>query len=237
MRVPLLSRDALNWRRHKTLIDGMGFGFPQLASTMTQALANDPRVFQRDFLFYPYDKDPVIQVHPAREANRLSAIVGSLVFFLIAPGTVAGFVPWMISHWHMQVSLLHFPAFRVIGTALIAGGGSVLLDSFARFALQGLGTPAPILPTKHLVVSGLYRHVRNPMYLGVVGVILGQGLLLGNVRVLAYGAIVWSCFQLFVLGYEEPKLRRNFGPRYELFCASVPRWFPRRSPWRGLDAP
>jgi protein-S-isoprenylcysteine O-methyltransferase Ste14 len=221
---------------HNIPIDGIGFGFPHLASTVIWAFANEPKMFDRGFLVQPYDKDQVIQVYPARAAYRLSAIAGSLLFFLIAPGTVAAYVPWLISHWHMQGPLLHFPAFRVIGALLITGGVPVLLDSFARFALQGLGTPAPLFPTKHLVVSGLYRHVRNPMYLGVFCVILGQALLLGNVRVLGYGAIVWLCFQLFVLGYEEPKLRRSFGPQYELFCASVPRWIPRLSPWRGVDA-
>jgi len=83
------------------------------------------------------------------------------------------------------------------------------------------------------VVTGLYRCVRNPMYVGVVSVIAGQGLLLGNARVLGYGALVWLAFSLFVLGYEEPTLRRTFGAEYERFCANVPRWIPRLRPWPG----
>ena len=111
-------------------------------------------------------------------------------------------------------------------------GLPVLLDSFARFALRGLGTPAPIFPTHRLVVTGLFRYVRNPMYVAVVSLILGQGLFFGNVRVLAYGVAVWVAFYLFVLIYEEPTLRNTFGLEYEEFCANVPRWIPRVRPWR-----
>jgi len=110
----------------------------------------------------------------------------------------------------------------------------MLLDSFARFAVQGLGTPAPVFPTKHLVVTGLYRYVRNPMYVGVIAVIVGQGLLFGDRRVLEYGALVWLAFHLFVLSYEEPNLRRTFGDEYREFCRNVPRWVPRAKPWKGL---
>ena len=119
-----------------------------------------------------------------------------------------------------------------MSVALIVAGVPALLDSFARFALQGLGTPAPVLPTDRLVVTGLYRHVRNPMYVGVVTVVLGQGLLIGSARVLGYGVVLWLIFHLFVLGYEEPTLRRSFGTEYDRFCRNVPRWIPRLRPWR-----
>lgn len=165
--------------------------------------------------------------------SRLWASLGSLLFFLLAPGTVAGLVPWWISRWHMQPPFLGLSLSRVAGVALIVLGIPALWDSFVRFALQGLGTPAPIFPTEHLVVTGLYRFVRNPMYVGVVSVIVGQGLLLGNTRVLGYGALVWLAFTLFVIGYEEPTLRRTFGAEYETFCTNVPRWIPRLRPWRG----
>ncbi len=164
--------------------------------------------------------------------RRLWASLGSLLFFLLAPGVVAGLAPWWISRWHMQPPFLGFSLFRLAGAGLITLGTPALLDSFARFALQGLGTPAPIFPTKHLVITGLYRYVRNPMYVGVVSVIAGQGLLLGNPRVLGYGALVWLAFSLFVIGYEEPTLRRTFGAEYERFCTNVPRWIPRLRPWR-----
>ena len=163
--------------------------------------------------------------------KRLSAIVGTGLFLLLAPGTVAGLVPWWITRWRMQPPFLGFYGFRVIGDLMIAAGTAVVLDSFARFALQGLGTPAPILPTRHLVVSGLYRYVRNPMYVGVLGIVLGQGLLLGDGRLFAYGVLLWLGVHVFVIGYEEPTLRRTFGTEYEVFRRNVPRWIPRLSPW------
>ncbi|PYX12088.1 MAG: isoprenylcysteine carboxyl methyltransferase [Acidobacteria bacterium] len=165
--------------------------------------------------------------------KRLSAIVGSGFFLLLAPGTVAGLVPWWITRWRMQPPLLGFSGFRLIGGLMIAAGIAVVLDSFARFALQGVGTPAPVLPTRHLVVSGLYQYVRNPMYVGVLWVLLGQVLLLGDGRLLAYGLLLWLGFHVFIVGYEEPTLRRSFGTEYEAFRRNVPRWIPRLSPWRG----
>ena len=163
--------------------------------------------------------------------KRTSAIAVSAIFAIIAPGTVAGIVPWWISRWKMQALFLHFYGFRVIGVSLILVSLPVLLDSFARFALQGLGTPAPPFPTRHLVVTGLYRYVRNPMYVAVVGLIAGQALLLGNRALLFYAIIVWMAFQIFVLLYEEPVLRKTYTAEYEVFCRNVPRWIPRLSAW------
>lgn len=161
------------------------------------------------------------------------AVLGSAFFLAIAPGTVAGLAPWWISRWQMLPPLSGFFPFRIMGAVLIAAGLLVLLDSFARFALKGLGTPAPVFPTRHLVVTGLYRYVRNPMYVAVASLIVGQGLLLGNVHVLEYAAVIWLAFHLFVLLYEEPALRSTFADEYEAFCANVPRWIPRLRPWRG----
>ena len=107
-----------------------------------------------------------------------------------------------------------------------------LVDSFARFALQGLGTPAPIASPQHLVVTGLYRYVRNPMYVAVVAVILGQAILFGDTRLMTYGGLVCLAFHAFVLTYEEPVLDLKFGAQYEDFRANVPRRIPRLSPWR-----
>jgi protein-S-isoprenylcysteine O-methyltransferase Ste14 len=164
--------------------------------------------------------------------RKVSAIVGSAVFLVIAPGFVAGLAPWWISGWRLGTPFLGMPVFRVAGGILIGVGAAGLLDSFVRFAVQGLGTPAPVFPTRHLVVTGLYRFVRNPMYVAVISAILGQGLFFGNVALLEYGMVVWLLFHLFVLGYEEPTLRATFGPEYELFCSAVPRWIPRLTPWR-----
>ena len=168
--------------------------------------------------------------------RRFLAILGSAIFLVIAPGIVAGYAPWAISHWQVRQPLLGICLFRVIGVLLVLTGLPVLVDSFVRFASQGLGTPAPVFPTKHLVVSGPFRYVRNPMYVAVLSLILGQGLFFGSTRVLEYGIAVWLGFSLFVLSYEEPTLRRTFGAEYEEFCANVPRWIPRLKPWQGFNS-
>jgi protein-S-isoprenylcysteine O-methyltransferase Ste14 len=164
--------------------------------------------------------------------RRFFAAVGSTLFFILAPCSVAGLVPWWISRWSIRPPLLGLVPLRFAGGALILAALPVLLDCFVRFAIEGLGTPAPVFPTKHLVMTGWYRYVRNPMYVAVVFAILGQGLIFGNARVLAYGAIAWLFFHLFVLLYEEPVLRATFGEEYRLYCAHVSRWIPRLTPWR-----
>jgi protein-S-isoprenylcysteine O-methyltransferase Ste14 len=163
----------------------------------------------------------------------VAAIVGSAGFLIIAPGFVAGLVPWWISHWRLQPAFFGLRPLRFAGGFLITVGTAALLDSFLRFAVQGLGTPAPVFPTRHLVVTGLYRHVRNPMYVAVVSAIVGQALIFGNARLLEYGVLVWLLFHLFVLVYEEPILKASFGAEYEVFCAEVPRWIPRLTAWDG----
>ena len=152
---------------------------------------------------------------------------GSALFFFIAPGTVAGVIPWWISRWHMSASFFGIVPLRALGISLIAAGLAVVVESFVRFALQGLGTPAPIAPAQRLVVSGLYRYVRNPMYLGVLAAIVGQALLFSSVGLLVYAVVVALSFQAFVVIYEEPTLRATFGSDYAAFCARVPRWIPR----------
>jgi protein-S-isoprenylcysteine O-methyltransferase Ste14 len=165
--------------------------------------------------------------------RRTAAILGSICFLVLAPRVVAGVVPWWISRWLFGPPLLGLSAFKVLGVTLVLAGVPMLLDSFGRFALQGLGTPAPVFPTQHLVVTGLYGYVRNPMYVGVIAVIVGQGLLFGNLRVLEHAAVVGAGFCLFVMGYEEPKLRKTFGEEYLEFCRNVPRWVPRVTAWSG----
>jgi protein-S-isoprenylcysteine O-methyltransferase Ste14 len=157
--------------------------------------------------------------------------MGTLLFLVVAPGTVAGLVPWLLSRWRMSEPFLGFVNLRWAGAALIVVGIPPLIDSFRRFAQEGLGTPAPLYPTNRLIVSGLYRYVRNPMYLGVAAVIFGQALLLASVALLIWGAIVCLGFDLFVRLYEEPTLRRSYGVQFATYCASVPRWLPRLTPW------
>ena len=165
--------------------------------------------------------------------NRAGAIVGSIIFLFVAPGIVAGVIPASISQYRMEQPLLGLEPLSWLGVLLLILGGVLLLETFSRFALQGLGTPAPIAPTKTLVVTGSYRFVRNPMYVAVVSIILGQGLLLGDVYVLGYGLVVWLVVHLFVLGYEEPTLARDYAEQYDAYRANVRRWLPRLTPWRG----
>ena len=166
-------------------------------------------------------------------SERMRAIVGSIVFLFVAPGIVAGVLPWWISGYRMEPALLGFEPFRWLGVLLLALGGVLLIETFARFALQGLGTPAPIAPTKTLVVTGSYRFVRNPMYVAVISLILGQALLFGSVWTLIYGLFGWLIVHLFVLGYEEPTLSHSYGEQYDRYRANVRRWIPRLTPWQG----
>jgi protein-S-isoprenylcysteine O-methyltransferase Ste14 len=160
-------------------------------------------------------------------------VLGSILFLFVAPGVVAGFIPWAMSRYEIGPPLLGFEPFRWLGIALLALGAVLLIETFARFALQGRGTPAPIYPTRTLVITGSYRFVRNPMYVAVVSLILGQAFLFGNFAVLIYGLVVWLTVHLFVLGYEEPTLKETFGSEYDAYRRGVRRWIPRLTPWRG----
>ena len=164
--------------------------------------------------------------------RKTIAILGSALFFAVAPSVLAGLIPWAITHWEFRPPFFDLQATRGVGMLLIAAGLPGLIDSFARFALQGLGTPAPIAPPQNLVVTGLYRYVRNPIYVAVVALILGQGILFGDGRLLIYGGLLWLAFHAFVLAYEEPVLAESFGAPYKDFRANVPRWIPRLTPWR-----
>ena len=164
--------------------------------------------------------------------RKTIAILGSAIFFVVAPCALAGLIPWSITRWEFRPPFFGLELTRVIGVILILACVPGLVDSFARFALQGLGTPAPIAPTRNLVVTGLYRYVRNPIYVAVVAIVLGQAVLLGDWRLIVYGALLWLGFHLFVVAYEEPTLEETFGGEYEAFRANVPRWIPRMTPWR-----
>src|SRR5438046_9735606 len=138
------------------------------------------------------------------------AVLGSAVFFVVAPCTLAGLVPWSITGWQLRPPFLGLELTRRIGAIMILAGVPGLVDAFARFALQGLGTPAPIAPTRNLVVTGLYRYVRNPMYVAVVSVSLGQAVLFADWRLLGYGALIWLAVPIFVLAYEVATLRQRY---------------------------
>jgi protein-S-isoprenylcysteine O-methyltransferase Ste14 len=171
-----------------------------------------------------------------KEHGVLAPLLGSAIFFCLAPGVAAGVVPGAIAGWEIGPSFLGLVVFRVVGVLLITIGAASLLESFARFALRGHGTPALIAPPSTLVMSGQYRYVRNPMYIAVVASILGQALLFGSTWLLGYASIVWGLFHLLVVGYEEPTLRWQFGERYDAYKAGVRRWWPRVKPWSPEEA-
>lgn len=164
--------------------------------------------------------------------RRRSSVIGSTAFFLAAPCVVAGLVPWLLSRWRLGGSPWWLPA-RVIGTALVLAGLVVLVRAFARFVLEGRGTPAPVAPTETLVVGGEYRYVRNPMYVAVEALIVGQALLFVSVSVLVYAVLSWAVMAAFVRYYEEPTLTARYGEPYLRYRRSVPAWLPRLRPWQG----
>jgi protein-S-isoprenylcysteine O-methyltransferase Ste14 len=162
------------------------------------------------------------------------AAAGTAVFFVLAPGVVAGLIPWWITGWragHLQPSWASSPL-RLTGALLLAAGVIVLVHAFVRFVAEGSGTPAPIAPTQRLVIGGLYQYVRNPMYLAVVATIIGQALVLARPALLGYAAAVGAAMAAFVHGYEEPTLLSRFGAQYQAYRRAVPAWWPSRHRWQ-----
>jgi protein-S-isoprenylcysteine O-methyltransferase Ste14 len=164
-------------------------------------------------------------------SRRLTATVGSAIFFAAAPAIVAGVIPWSLTHWRAGEPYPGTIAIECLGALMIAIGTITLVDAFVRFVTEGLGTPAPVAPTEQLVVGGLYRHVRNPMYIAVIAIVIGQALVRGRPILFAYAAAIGFAMATFVRGYEEPALARQFGDEYERYRREVPRWWPRMHAW------
>ena len=163
--------------------------------------------------------------------RRPAAAAGTVVFFLVAPGVVGGLIPWWLTGWQadaLEPSWLWLPL-RLVGVLLVVAGAGVLVLAFTRFVAEGAGTPAPVAPTEHLVVGGLYRHVRNPMYVAVLAVVVGQALILGRLVLVLWAALAGAAMVAFVRGYEEPALTQKYGDDYVAYRRAVPGWWPR---WR-----
>jgi protein-S-isoprenylcysteine O-methyltransferase Ste14 len=169
-------------------------------------------------------------MQPGRDERsaRLRAALGSVLFLIVVPCVVAGVVPWLLTGWR---GAWEVPAMWVAGGVTVAIGACVLLHAFTRFVVEGLGTPAPVAPTQHLVIGGLYRHVRNPMYLAVAATIVGQAMILGRPILLLYAMVFGVTVAAFVHLYEEPTLAQQFGAEYDRYRQAVPAWWPRRRPW------
>ena len=164
--------------------------------------------------------------------RKATAAAGSLAHFVLQPGVVAGLVPWWLTGWRVRSLPAWWLPLRLAGVVLLVVGTVVLVQAFARFVVEGVGTPAPIAPAQRLVVGGPYRYVRNPMYLAVTAPIVGQALALGQPGLLRYAAAVGGATAAFAHGYEEPTLRRQFGAQYQAYRRAVPAWWPRRRPWQ-----
>jgi protein-S-isoprenylcysteine O-methyltransferase Ste14 len=153
----------------------------------------------------------------------------AVLFTVLLPGTTLVWIPRMLAA--RNASRLELGVFPWVGLPLVAVGAGVLLVCIVDFARKGRGTLAPVDPPRKLVASGPYRHVRNPMYVGAVGLLVGQAMLFESKSVLLYAGFFWLVTHLFVLVYEEPHLKHVFGAGYEEYRAAVPRWLPRLRPW------
>jgi protein-S-isoprenylcysteine O-methyltransferase Ste14 len=164
----------------------------------------------------------------AKQTQQGSALtlIKSLVFAMIGPGTVTVLVPWLLLSSQGGPLGSGF-VFRAVGTVSILFGVLAAGWCMWDFVFTGRGTPAPIDPPKNLVVRGFYRHVRNPMYVSIAAILLGEAVFFGSGRLLCYAAFILLCFHLFVVFHEEPHLRSRFGVAYEAYCAVVPRWIPK----------
>lgn len=164
---------------------------------------------------------------PAPFPFRVMTLLRTLGFSVLVPGTVAGLVPYLLVSHARVLGLLPGGALRYAGVGLLLLGVLVYLWCAAEFTFRGRGTPSPSDPPRELVVSGLYRLSRNPMYVGVASIIVGVALFFGSAEVLLYAAVVVLGFHLRVVRYEEPTLERTFGSSFRRYCREVPRWLVR----------
>ncbi len=163
------------------------------------------------------------------KSSLLGPTLGTILFVALVPGTIVGFVPYRLSGWRLAPTLLGWTATRWIGVGLLLLGLPLFVTFLGRFVSEGHGTPAPVAAPERLVVGGAFRYVRNPGYVAVVSMVVGQGLLFASKPILAYAAGLALAFHLFVVLYEEPTLGARFGEEYASYCRRVPRWIPR---WR-----
>lgn len=150
--------------------------------------------------------------------------VRSLLFVILIPGTVAGYIPWRILQASGQLLVPKFSVTTILAACVAMMGLSILLRCVWDFFAVGRGTLAPFDAPKHLVVRGLYRFTRNPMYNGVLALLLGEAWLFHSTTLLEYAIIVFVIFHLMVIIYEEPALESQFGASYRAYRAAVPRW-------------
>ena len=170
---------------------------------------------------------PVVCSHEWTGAvTRVPVWLRATIFILVAPGTFAGWLPWVIGGAPGDPFSVARGA-RRLGALMTLTGWAVLLWCAREFAVRGRGTPGPYDAPRQLVVSGLYRYVRNPMYVAVIGSVLGQAIWFRSMAISWYALVLALGFHVFVTAYEEPTLTRLFGDSYRAYCRRVPRWLPR----------
>jgi len=153
----------------------------------------------------------------------LVPVLNTILFTILVPGTILGYIPYRLTGSFAR------PAsgpLAWLGAVVITLGAAIYFRCAWEFAVRGLGTPAPVAPTKYLVTTALHRYVRNPMYIGVFLVLAGEAILFRSLHLIEYMAFLCVVVELFVLYYEEPTLRRQFGESYEQYRRTVPRWIP-----------
>lgn len=148
------------------------------------------------------------------------------LFALLVPGVVLGVIPFVLAR--NVDGQLDLGLFHLLGLILLVPGLAVIIWCFIDFVRRGHGTPAPYDPPRRLVIAGLYSHVRNPQYVGVVLVALGEAFSFGSFILLGYAGLLAVSYHLFVRFYEEPTLKRVFGEDYVRYTKAVPRWLPKR---------
>ncbi len=150
----------------------------------------------------------------------------TLLFSILVPGTVAFVIPWLLLQGSSGLMLL-IPSVWMVGLLPLLLGVGLYLWCAGAFTFIGKGTPAPIDAPKVLVIEGPYQWVRNPMYVAVLSVVIGEAILFRSFLLAGYALLLWATFHVFVVSVEEPSLRSQFGESYETYLHTVPRWVPR----------
>lgn len=153
--------------------------------------------------------------------------IGTILFTLLVPGSITVLIPYLLLNFQLHLIPVKLGNYRYLGLIPIILGLIAYLWTAWDFTFKGKGTPAPISAPKVLMVSGLYRYVRNPMYIGILMILLGEALFFKEVILLVYTCLMFLSFHRFVKYYEEHDLTRQFGAAYKLYCHAIPRWFPR----------
>jgi protein-S-isoprenylcysteine O-methyltransferase Ste14 len=160
---------------------------------------------------------------------RRSMVVSILFIVFGGPGIALIYLPLWITRFRIPAGE---PLWQILlAAALMIAGLTPALESACRFIYMGRGTLLPTVPTEHLVVSGLYRYVRNPMYVGVLAALCGEAVLFRSPGLVIEAVLICAGFNLFIRIYEEPTLRRRYPGEYPRYMSHVPRWWPRLTPW------